>query len=256
MAAGRGSILCVPSRFRASKRNPCCSVIIKNYFASCAFPVYNRGMDFLKTTAGMVEFLTGVYGENCEVVLQDLREGKNRILAIANGHISGRTVGDPLTGLALRLVNQGVWKTRDYICNYEGKGSDNRPLRSSTFFIKDEGRLLGMLTINVDCGKYLRLSESILELAGLRGGPGPKESETANFYSDMEEIIKSVLDESGVKDSFTLEERLAIIEKLIDQGVFLLKGSVSAVAEKLKCSEASMYRYMAMVNKRRARAGR
>jgi predicted transcriptional regulator YheO len=182
------------------------------------------------------------------------------IVAIANGHISGRSVGAPLTDLALRLVAQGVWKNRDYVCNYEGKTKDNRSLRSSTFFIKDGGKLLGMLCVNIDTSKYVQLSETILRLAGLKPQAARRiaEPQTENFYENMEEIVKSVLEELKVsekaKQRLSQTDRLAIIERLMDHGVFLLRGSVSSVAEKLRCSEASMYRYIALVNKRKARS--
>lgn len=221
---------------------------------------YNLPMDIMETYARMVDFLGKACGENCEVVLQDLREGKNRILAIANGHISGRAAGDPVTGLSLRLVQQGVWKTRDYFCNHEGKTAGSPCLRSSVFFIKDGGKLLGMLSVNIDAEKFIAASEQILSLAGLRPVPvktPPPPSE--NFHDNMEEIITSVFKELGLEQAaagpFQAEERLRIIEKLMDHEIFLLRGSVSRVAEMLKCSEASMYRYIAMINKRRSHAG-
>jgi predicted transcriptional regulator YheO len=213
----------------------------------------------MDTAAQLVDFLGKACGENCEVVLQDLREGKMGITAIVNGHISGRAVGAPLTDLALRLITQGVWKTRDYICNYEGKTKDNRILHSSTYFIKREGKLLGMLSVNTDTSKYLKLSEAILSLGGIFPAPAKPAAEVQreNFYANMEDAIKSVFAELGVEEAskkrFALEERLAIIERLADQGIFLLRGSVSAVAEKLHCSEASLYRYIGIVNKKKRR---
>jgi predicted transcriptional regulator YheO len=217
-------------------------------------------MDIMDIGAQVVEFLGKACGDNCEVVLQDLREGKMCIVAIANGHISGRSVGAPPTDLALRLIAQGSWKTSDYVCNYEGKTKDNRSLRSSTFFIKNEGKLLGMLCVNVDTSKYTQLSENILRLAGLSSQTIQQaaEPQTENFYENMEESIKSVLRELTVPESskgrLSQNERLTIIERLMDRGIFLLRGSVSSVAEKLQCSEASMYRYIAMVNKRKTRS--
>lgn len=215
----------------------------------------------MEVAKGIVEFLGEACGKNCEIVLQDLREGKREIVAIANGHISGRTLGGPPTDLALRMMAQEEWRIRDYICNYEGKTRDNRLLHSSTFFLKNEkkDKLLGMLCVNIDTSKYTRLSEAVLGLAGL--GPikdiqHSEESQAENFYENMEEIIKSVLQEMGIGGGSThhqlsQEERLAIIERLMEHGIFLLRGSVSSVAEKLRCSEASLYRYIAMINKRK-----
>ncbi|MDR3247724.1 MAG: PAS domain-containing protein [Treponema sp.] len=219
-------------------------------------------MDIMDTATQLVDFLGKACGESCEVVLQDLREGKMCIVAIANGHISGRSVGAPLTDLALRLITQKVWKTRDYICNYEGKTRDNRILHSSTFFIKSGGKLVGMLCVNIDISKYTQLSETILRLAGISLNPPPVsvEPQVENFYDNMEEIVKSVLIELGAEQRpegrLTQEERLKIIERLMDHGIFLLRGAVSSVAQKLRCSDASLYRYIGMINKRKgSRAG-
>jgi predicted transcriptional regulator YheO len=220
--------------------------------------------DPVETVKSIIGFLGKACGENCEIVLQDLREGKMEIVAIANGHISGRKVGAPPTDFALRLVAQDVWKNRDYICNYEGKTKDNRFLHSSTFFIKNKKKdqILGMLCVNIDTSKYTQLSDAVLRLTGLGPVSGIKPSEEPqieNFHENMEEIIKSVLQEMGLGDKphsrLSQEERLTVIERLIGHGIFLLRGSVSSVAEKLHCSEASMYRYIAIVNKRKARSG-
>jgi predicted transcriptional regulator YheO len=184
------------------------------------------------------------------------------ITAIANGHISGRAVGDPLTGLALRMVTRGVWKKQDYICDHRGKTRDSRSLRSSTLFIKEDGKLLGMLSINIDISRYLDLSEGILALAGLHAESQKTDTEgrRENFIDHAEAAIKSVLEEFGIaeneRETFTQEERLAIVERLMDRGAFLVRGSVSSAAEKLRCSEASLYRYIGTVNKRKAGKGK
>jgi predicted transcriptional regulator YheO len=221
-------------------------------------------LDPIEQLTYLVEFLGEACGTNYEVVLQDLREGKIGIVAIANGHISGRKVGGPPTDLALRLVAQEVWKTRDYICNYEGKTRDTRILHSSTFFIKNKSKdkLLGMLCVNVDTSKYADLSEAALRLAGLaplHESLKPDENtQLENFHTNMDEVIKSVFQEIGLDNAFnpqlSQDDRLKIIERLMDRGIFLLRGSVSNVAEKLRCSEASAYRYIAMVKKKKARA--
>jgi predicted transcriptional regulator YheO len=216
----------------------------------------------MDSAAMLVDFLGRSCGENCEVVLQDLRKGRMCITAIANGHISGRAVGTPLTELALRMVNKGVWKRQDYICDHRGKTRDSRTLRSSTFFLKEDGKLLGMLSINIDITRYVDLSEGILALAGMRGEsqkPADK-SQKESFIDNAAVIIKSVLDEFGIAEnerrSFTQEERLAIVERLMERGTFLVRGSVSGVAERLCCSEASLYRYIGTINKRKAGKGK
>jgi predicted transcriptional regulator YheO len=220
-------------------------------------------MDPIDEIKPFVSFLGAACGENYEVVLHDLREEKMGIVAIANGHISGRKVGGPPTDLALRLIAQEVWKTKDYICNYEGKTRDTRILHSSTFFIKNRNKdkLLGMLCINIDTSVFTNLSGAVLRLTGLaplNENTEPLESsQVENFYANIDEIIKSVFQEMGLDNvsnpQLSQDDRLKIIERLMEHGIFLLRGSVSSVAEKLRCSEASAYRYIAMVKKKKAR---
>jgi predicted transcriptional regulator YheO len=203
--------------------------------------------------AALVEFLGKTLGNHCEMVLLDLREGKRCVTAIANGHISGRVPGAPLTGPVLRLVNRGIWKTRDYVCNYRGRAGE-RALRSSLFFIKEGGELLGMLCINVDTSGHIKISGEILRMVGIEPAEPVKQSaRNDDLYRNREEIIKAVFDELGFDESqagsLNQEKRLVIIKRLVEQGVFLLRGSVSGVAEKLHCSGASLYRYIALVNR-------
>ena len=53
----------------------------------------------------LVDFLGKALGPDYEVVLQDLTDRKNAIIAIANNHISGRQIGSPLTNTALQLLS-------------------------------------------------------------------------------------------------------------------------------------------------------
>jgi predicted transcriptional regulator YheO len=119
-----------------------------------------------------------------------------------------------------------------------------------------------MLCINIDTSEYTKLSKAILQLTGLPYLDGiresPENSQVEHFYENMDEIIESVFREIGLDDvsnpQLSQDDRLKIIERLMERGIFLLRGSVSNVAEKLRCSEASTYRYIAMVKKKKARA--
>ena len=113
----------------------------------------------------LVEFLGKVLGPDYEIVLHDLTDTRCSIVAIANGHVSGRSIGAPLTNLGLKVLTMGSYKNSDYLINYNGASRTNRVLRSSTMFLKDDnGEIVGMLCINFDDSKYVALSEEILKL--------------------------------------------------------------------------------------------
>lgn len=204
----------------------------------------------------LVPFLGKALGDHCEIALQDCRKGC--IVSIANGHISGRKVGDPLTDLAKKIIEDKEWETCDYISGYKGYTLDGKLLRSSTFFIKENGNLMGMLCINLDTSEYSRLSEIILRLGGLMAVEKPvligdqhitrKETFIDNVEYTISEIFNELYGDS-VPDNFTQEDRLTITRQLEDRGIFMIKGAISRVADKLNCSVASMYRYLEKVRK-------
>ena len=97
----------------------------------------------------LVEYLGATLGPDYEVVLHEILPETSRVAAIANGSISGRSVGAPITNAALRMIMQKQYETSDYNLNYTGQLANGKTIRSSTMFIKDGGKLVGLLCINL-----------------------------------------------------------------------------------------------------------
>lgn len=216
--------------------------------------------DIMKHYEVLTNFLGNVLSDNYEIALLDLREGKRCITAIANGQNSGRTVGAPLTDLALKIIKEGIWKKEPYLLNYSGLTKDNRPLISSTFFIKEGQELLGMLCLNVDTQIYQQLCQSILKLGGLSiDSPSSKfidlpVEHTETFTNDIGDIIASAMPDYIMEnripaDRLTQDEKISIVKQLNEKGVFMIKGAVSEAALKLNCSDATIYRYLSKISK-------
>ena len=74
----------------------------------------------IKQYTAMVEFLSKALGPDYEIALHDLNDKNNSIVAIANGHISGRTIGAPLSNVALRFIASREYEKTDYKVNYSG----------------------------------------------------------------------------------------------------------------------------------------
>ena len=85
----------------------------------------------------LVEYLGKTLGPDYEVVLHEILPENSRLAAIANGSISGRSVGAPITNAALRMIMQKQYETSDYNLNYTGQLANGKTIRSSTMFIKD-----------------------------------------------------------------------------------------------------------------------
>ena len=111
----------------------------------------------------LTEFLGQALGPDYEVALHDMTDKNRSIVAIANNHISGREIGAPLTNVALKILMDKATKRRTTVCT-TAVSAEGKTLRSSTMFIKHNGKLVGMLCINFDDSRYLAASENVLRL--------------------------------------------------------------------------------------------
>ena len=119
----------------------------------------------------LVSFLGEALGPDYEVVLHDLTSEEGTIAAIVNNNISGRTEGAPLSNMALRFIHGKVYEKQPYVAGYQGASQAKGRLRSSTMFIKDGSKLIGMLCINFDAAKYSRMAQELLALCGAHQEP-------------------------------------------------------------------------------------
>jgi len=214
----------------------------------------------------LTEFLGHALGPDYEVALHDLTDKNRSIIAIANNHVSGREIGAPLTNVALSTLMDKSYETQDYRLHYHGVSVNGKALRSNTMYIKQNGRLIGMLCINFDDSRYREISEQILSLCHPdpfvgempvaeaphkdplhASRPAPEKFRNSTEAVAVDAISRE-LERMGVAaDRLTSEERLQIIAALDEGGIFLFKGAVKDVAAELHCSQASVYRYLSQV---------
>lgn len=204
----------------------------------------------------LVEFLGKVMGSHTEVVLHDMTDPNNSIIAIVNGHVSGRKVGGPATDLVLKIINDHPAHPQNYLCNYMAFGEDGRRLRSSTFFIHDKNdKIIGMLCINMDCQALLDALDILKSLTTFEPSDptGDKtEAISENLATSAEKLtlqsIREAVHASGCPpDKMTQPDKIRVVKKLYGSGIFLLKGSVTRTAQFLKISEPSVYRYLKLI---------
>ena len=212
----------------------------------------------------LVEYLGVVLGPSYEIALYDLRRDDRNIIAIANGHVSGRSVGAPLTESALKSMVNKEYVEIDYKANYNSVSKDNNILRSSTLFIKDANDcIIGLLYINFDDSEYRELNDKLMSLIH------PDELIHENTFEKLENMkfadesdsigttieevsenaIRRVLKSNNVPlDRLTKEEKLNIVRILDEKGIFMLKGAVPYISELLHSSDATIYRYLNDIN--------
>ncbi|MGE4277618.1 MAG: transcriptional regulator [Lawsonibacter sp.] len=217
--------------------------------------------DVIRRYALLVEFLGRILGPDYEIALHDLSCKQPSIVAITNGHVSGRSIGAPLTNVAMQLIAEKAYLIQDWKLNYRGLAANGKVLRCSTLFLKDErGALIGLLCINFDDSRYRDLSEKVFSLchpdeyAAKNIAISATESvEQETFYNNIsaatEDAFLAVTSNANIPtDRLTQAEKLEIIQLLDKKGVFMLKGAIPMVANRLSCSQASVYRYLSKIH--------
>lgn len=199
----------------------------------------------------LVRFLTQILGPHCEIVLHDLDNKSSSIVAIENGNLSGRRVGDPATNLVLETIHNGSYKTKEFESNYIAK-THNKTFLSSSFFIKDEnGEIVGTLCINIDQAPFhdaINLLEQFSCKAESRA-EGSGEEAVEQLFGNTREIVLSMVEQTfnrlGIpKECMSVEEKIGIVRELNERGVFQLRGAAGEVSEALGVSEPTVYRYL------------
>ena len=205
----------------------------------------------------LVEFLGKAMGPHCEVVLHDVSSPENSIIAIANGHVSGRSVGGPLTDLVLKVMKDGLRGHQPFISNYSARLKNNATCRSGSYFIKDANdQIIGVLCVNLDISKLVETRKFIDELIGVQEpaiSPAAPIAETIDVFENLPEsiddvlnaIIDKVLKEFLVSlERMSVEEKIDVVKRSNEHGLFLLKGGLSELAKRMQLSEATIYRYL------------
>jgi predicted transcriptional regulator YheO len=193
----------------------------------------------------VVDGIAGTFGPRCEVVLHDLRNLDRSIVKIANGHVTGRTVGGSITDQGLKDLKKG---NSDLILNYQSVTSDGRSLKSTTIIFRDkDGSPAAAICINVDVTEILTFSSMIQEMFGL--GDIIQEEDTETFEKDSNSTLikmaKKTVRRIGKRaQSLSTDERITVVRELDHQGFFLIKGAVKILANELSVSKFTIYNYL------------
>ena len=165
----------------------------------------------------LVEFLGHVLGPDYEIILHEILPEQSRVAAIANGGISGRDVGAPITNAALRMIHEvsdtilRLVHPDDFV--HRHYFPDDAPAKQPA--------------------------------APQHTAAQPAEHFQSDMNGLMEDLFATVTRDAGVPlRRLTQAERAEIVARLYEQGMFELRGAVQFTVEKLGCSQASVYRYI------------
>ncbi|MDV2960154.1 PAS domain-containing protein [Shewanella algae] len=203
-----------------------------------------KDMDILNAIGNVVDGIATMYGQHTEVVLHSLDRDHPSIIKIANGHVTGRSVGAPITNLALEKLKSG----HDISEAYLSQSSNGKTLKSITTVIRNEKQMaIGLLCINTDMDAPLM---SVLRSMLPQQCPLTESSGTSEVFArNIEEALHSTIDKVNqeVRHSELIppsKKSREIVTRLFDAGIFELKDSAQVAAKRLDISVHTIYRYL------------
>lgn len=195
-----------------------------------------EALEFLNRVA---EGLSCMFGNSCETVIHDMDNKKSSIVGIYNGAVTKRKVGDSLSILGIKEVDE-FFDGKD-IVNSLGKLGDGRLLKSSTFHLRGDGYHYA-LGVNYD---YTRLALAKNALEELTAVGQPIENEIEAPGNRLQQIFEECLKEVGKPVAMlTKDDRGRIIELLKERGAFDFSKGIPTIAEKLNISRYTIYKYL------------
>lgn len=202
----------------------------------------------LKGMMPLVEGIANTFGKNCEVILHDIRYPQSSIIAIANGHITGRTIGGPMSEYGLATLRKGQFDK--HIVNYSKKTKEGKILKSTSLFVKDENdKLIGFLCINYDISELTIAKNIINDMTNIIDTVDFSENNEESYGSTVNEMLSNIVNKTlesvGKPVAFiSKDEKVNIVQLLDDKGVFLIKGAIDYVAKALCVSRYTVYNYL------------
>lgn len=201
--------------------------------------------DELDLLTSFIKCVSAQFGDKCEVVLHDFTKGyDSTIVAIENGHVTGRAVGDCATNLGFEFLKDTNSEGNRY--NYITHIKGGKVLRSSTNNIRnDKGEVIGSICINFDITDFIAAGATIKGITMQDSKQEVKEVFSKNVNELLDYFLQECQEEVGKPASLmTKEDKIKAIEFLDKKGAFLITKSGNKVCDFLQISKYTLYNYL------------
>jgi len=233
----------------------------------------------LKHYTLLLQFLNRTFGPDYELVLHDLTTPNGSIVAIANGHISGRTLGDSLIGPIRDVLKSDPDPSDNFLFHDCVVLPNGKILRTCALYIRNsENKVVGLLCVNFDHSRYQAMAKNLFQLCHPSAFLDKYLSSLQDAFSDSE-LIKAYVESNVSSNSYlqspiegipkkplslselvlltakeltgktsldrlSSDERRRIVGALDKQNTFKVKGALKTISTLLDCSPSTIYRYI------------
>ena len=199
-----------------------------------------------ETLQKLAKGIAAQFGSDCEVVVHRLSEEtmEHSIVAIENGHVTGRKVGDGPSHVVLEQLGKKIDPNlNDHLC-YLTRTRDGKLLKSSSIYIRgDDGQVGAIFCINFDISALSMVEHSISELVSPKE-VSQKEPEriTLNVSDLLDDLILQSVELVGKPVALMTKEKA--IQFLNQNGALLITKSGDKIAKHFGISKYTLYSYL------------
>ncbi len=191
--------------------------------------------------------LIAMLGPDYCVVLYSAAGGQQeQVLAVGNGRLAGLAVGNRPTGADRTAIDEILRHGPGYVANYFSFSAAGRRLRSCLMRLGTGDNPAGYLAIHYD----LTQAEILKNMATLLTEGKPAADLTAvEQKSRLDDLIGEGLRRArqylGKPLAYASKvEKIQLVERLDQDGFFLLKGSIEALAQEMGNTKYTVYSYL------------
>jgi len=203
----------------------------------------------LETYIPIANLIAQTFGKNCEVVLHDLSIPQNSVVYTVNNHVTGRQVGQPFEHLIKDVLLSKNF-ANDCTANYRTMTVDGKKIKSSTALLRDaKGKVIGALCVNYDLSP---LNDMKILLDEFMDTQQEKIESTVEPFDNVIEIVEDLINKmigNSPVTNLKRKDKIELIQFMDKKGVFLIKGAIEKVAEKLNISKVTVYSYLDAIKK-------
>ena len=203
----------------------------------------------LEALSRIAKGVAAQFGSSCEVVIHEIRQGnaEHSIVAIENGHVSGRKVGDGSSQVVLQQLGKtiDVEATEDHL-SYLTKLPNGKLLKSSTIYIRDEeGKVAALFCINFDITALTMTASTLQELTSPKDVQSTPERISPNVNDVLDDLIDHSVRLIGKPvELMTKDDKIRAIQFLSERGALLITKSGDKIARHFGISKYTLYSYL------------
>ena len=205
-----------------------------------------KNQDILVHYIKVGEIIAEMFSPYLEVIVHDLTNPNQSIIAIFNSHITGRKIGDGTSDIGYKKLSN---KLPDKIVNYSNKSPSGVDLKSSSLTIRnDDNEIIGSMGFNFDLSTFVNIKEFIdlfsksVEMEEL---PKIEEFFMWNIKTEIQQAINKYFTMNKLQGKvLNREDKLKVISYMKDKGYFSKKGAKTTISELLAISRPTLYKYL------------